>query len=250
MMFTVLGAKAQDVPPHAVKKPAVQAPAATVTTPVQPTPATQAPPMSLGGFTLGEDVAVHFQDAVTFCANPPHQITPEEVRAMKHVSNKKAEVKAAEQGRVWSGNIDKFNEICKGIHDGRWEPSSYNLQMTISHGFKPDEAHAHDPSTLYYQNGKLVKVGKGFGRFEQEVVLADALTRWGKPTTEYTEAMQNGFGARWSDHMYSWDLPGGHVELYVSYNPVTAKTTIDLQTTEEYAKQSREREAKNKNSLD
>src|ERR1700676_17894 len=76
-----------------------------------------------------------------------------------------------------------------------------------------------------YEGGKLVKfenVGTVAGAKEDHahgkatpiITLADAIGKFGKPTTQRKTVMQNGFGARWENTFSTWILPNGVVQLF------------------------------------
>lgn len=71
--------------------------------------------------------------------------------------------------------------------------------------------------------GKLVKVEMDnmLDNFDQSPAdaLADLIKKFGRPTDETPSEFQNGFGARWTTHLYVWSFPDAHVQLYVDPRP-------------------------------
>jgi hypothetical protein len=110
---------------------------------------------------------------------------------------------------------------------------------------------------FYYQQWKLTSMKFTFltsvlGNVGQgELLLEDATKKFGKPTGKSEVELQNGYGARWTDTYYVWDIPNGHIEVYIAGHATEGEIwgTIKAQTKESWNKRAEEL-AKRKNSLD
>jgi hypothetical protein len=114
------------------------------------------------------------------------------------------------------------------------------------------------PGSLTYKAGKLVKIKIDLeSRYDEpltgEGVLLDVREKFGKPTDTSYEDMINGFGARWRNYFYSWDLPDAYVSLFLDGKPQSEPELLgflEVMTPEEHAAENAETAAKRKNVLD
>ncbi len=96
-----------------------------------------------------------------------------------------------------------------------------------------------------FRDGKLVMFNDKGG-----FTLADAIKKFGPPTSQKLEAKQNTFGARWQDRVAEWVLPNCHVRFEEGHDPADTHNWILLETREEYSRTLAERKAARKNALD
>lgn len=80
-----------------------------------------------------------------------------------------------------------------------------------------------------YRDGKLVQLNRA-GNF----TMADAIKKFGQPTSLKVESKQNTFGARWNDRIAEWVLPNIHVRFEEGHDPSDTHNWILLETRAEY----------------
>jgi hypothetical protein len=96
---------------------------------------------------------------------------------------------------------------------------------------------------LTYKAGKLVRMElifvpgiDGYGRdVDNEILLLETARKFGKPTKNEAIGMMNGYGARWQDQSYEWELPNGYVSLFLVNNPVSPSANLNMMTLAEHA---------------
>src|SRR5258708_1931340 len=93
--------------------------------------------------------------------------------------------------------------------------------------------------TFNYENGKLAK----FSGLMHSRLISSAIEKLGKPTKDDTLTMHNGFGAEWTDRIYTWTLPNGYVTLYEDNGPesgISGLSDITVMTTDRHEKEQAE----------
>jgi len=97
-----------------------------------------------------------------------------------------------------------------------------------------------DAPTLTYVAGKLAKIEVIFSpgirdrAISNELLLAETIEKFGKPTRSKATEMMNAYGARWQDQILEWELPNGYVALYLFNNPVDLGANLSVMTLQEH----------------
>src|SRR3989442_49073 len=154
----------------------------------KPKAAVQDKPITIKGHTLGEAGTID-------CAAET---------AAKRKVDASLESSANVKDSLKEGIVERTNAWEADCLKGNWSKTEIGKEMLI------------------YEGGKLVSItimfDDTFG-LAGDTLLADARERFGPPTIVTHQAMQNGFGARWTNDLYQWELPGVYSTLYLDGGP-------------------------------
>jgi hypothetical protein len=88
-------------------------------------------------------------------------------------------------------------------------------------------------------------------RRQHQLFLLDIISKFGKPTRRDDAEMQNAYGAKWTNSLFTWELPNGIITLYTPNGPGNALAgMLKAVTLEENAEESKSMAQKHKNALD